>query len=111
MTILSSQGARVALFTAPYFNSGDQPNGEPWDEDSPARVNRLNQILETVAARHPGVVSVIPLHQYLDPHGRFTWSIDGSVIRQPDGIHTTLATGTYLAPLVLPKLAELGRTG
>jgi hypothetical protein len=111
VTILSSQGARVALFTAPYFHSGDQPNGEPWDEDSPARVNRLNQILETVAARHPGVVSVIPLHQYLDPHGQFTWSIDGNVIRQPDGIHTTLATGAYLAPLVLPMLAELGRTG
>jgi peptidoglycan/LPS O-acetylase OafA/YrhL len=111
VTILSSQGARVALFTAPYFHSGDQPNGEPWDQDSPARVNRLNQIVEAVAAQHPGVVSVIPLHQYLDPQGQFTWSIDGNVIRQPDGIHTTLATGAYLAPLVLPKLAALGHAG
>jgi peptidoglycan/LPS O-acetylase OafA/YrhL len=111
VTILSSQGARVALFTAPYFHSGDQPNGQPWDNDSAARVNRLNQILKAVAARHPGVVSVIPLHKYLDPHGQFTWSVDGNVIRQPDGIHTTLATGAYLAPLVLPQLAALGRTG
>jgi hypothetical protein len=71
----------------------------------------LNQIVEAVAAQHPGVVSVIPLHQYLDPHGQFTWSIDGNVIRQPDGIHTTLATGAYLAPLVLPKLAALGHAG
>jgi peptidoglycan/LPS O-acetylase OafA/YrhL len=109
VTILSSQGARVALFAAPYFHSGDQPNGEPWDQDAPERVDRLNQIMASVARRHPGVVSVIPLHKYLDPHGTFTWSIDGNVVRQPDGIHTTLATGTYLAPLVLPKLAELGR--
>ncbi len=108
--ILSSTGAHVALFTAPYFNSGDQPDGEPWDEDATSRVDRLNSIIEQVASEHPGVVSVIPLHDYLDPDGHFTWAIHGLVVRQPDGIHTTLAGGAYLAPKVLPKLEALGAT-
>jgi peptidoglycan/LPS O-acetylase OafA/YrhL len=110
VSILSSQGARVALFTSPYFDSGEQPDGMPWPQDSPARVDRLNQIIEAVARRDPGVVRVIPLNTYLDPAGHFAWKIDGQVVRQPDGVHTTLAGGTYLAPKILPQLAALGRS-
>jgi peptidoglycan/LPS O-acetylase OafA/YrhL len=109
ITILSSQGAHVALMTAPYFDTGEQLDGQPWDEDAPARVNVLNRIIEEVAARHPGVVSVIPLNRYLDPDGHFTWSIDGTVVRLGDGIHTTPAAGAYLAPKILPQLAVMGR--
>ncbi len=109
VSILSSGGARVALFTSPYFDTGDQPDGSPWDQDAPARVDRLNAIIHEVARMHPGVVSVIPLNTYLDPGGRFTWSIDGHLIRQPDGVHTTQAGGRYLAPKILPQLAALGR--
>ena len=108
VAILSSQGARVALFTAPYFHTGEQPDGDPWPQDDTARVDRLNQLIDQVAARHPGTVTVIPLHAFLDPGGRFTWSIGGKVVRQGDGVHTTLAGGTYLAPRVLPLLAALG---
>jgi hypothetical protein len=111
VSILSSQGARVALFTSPYFDSGEQPDGQPWDQDAPARVDGLNRIITDVARRHPGVVAVIPLNRYLDPGGRFTSTIDGQVVRQPDGVHTTLAGGTYLAPKILPLLAAVGRTG
>ncbi|HVB92851.1 MAG TPA: acyltransferase family protein [Acidimicrobiales bacterium] len=107
VSILASTGSRVALMTAPYFDSGEQPNGLPWDEDSPARVNRLNSIIESVAARHRGSVWVVPLNQYLDPNGHFTWTIDGKVVRQPDGIHTTVDGGAYLAPKVLPALAAI----
>jgi hypothetical protein len=89
--ILSSGGAKVALFT------------------SPDRVDRYNQLLEAVARRHPGVVSVVPLNRFLDPAGHFTWTLGGHVVRQDDGVHTTLAGGTYLAPRVLPLLAALGR--
>ncbi len=109
VAILSSQGARVALFTSPFFDTGEQPDGQPWPQDAPARVLRLNQLIEAVAHRHPGVVSVIPLNTYLDPDGHFTRTIDGQVVRQPDGVHTTLAGGTYLAPKILPQLAALGR--
>jgi peptidoglycan/LPS O-acetylase OafA/YrhL len=110
VTILSSGGAKVALFTSPYFNSGVQPDGSPWDQDAPVRVDRLNQIIDSVAHRHPGTVQVIPLHDDLDPGGHFTWTIDGKVVRQPDGIHTTLAGGQYLAPKILPLLAAMGHS-
>ncbi len=105
VAILGSGGARVALFTAPYFDTGEQPDGTPWPQDDPARVDRLNQIIAAVAHRHPGRVAVMPLHQFLDPHGRFTWTIDGQVVRQPDGVHTTLAGG-----LPRPESSPAGRT-
>ena len=76
----------------------------------PARVDRLNQLIAGVAARHPRTVSVVPLHAFLDPGGHFTWTIGGKVVRQGDGVHTTLAGGAYLAPRVLPLLAALGPT-
>jgi hypothetical protein len=111
VTILSSGGAKVALFTAPYFHTGEQPDGQPWPQDATARVDRLNQLMAQVAARHPGTVSVVPLHAFLDPGGHFTWTIGGRVVRQGDGVHTTLAGGAYLAPRILPLLAALGQHG
>jgi len=107
VAILSSGGAKVALFTAPYFQTGEQPNGDPWPQDATTRVDRLNQILAQVAARHPRTVVLIPLHAFLDPGGHFTWTIGGKVVRQLDGVHTTLAGGAYLAPRVLPLLAAM----
>ena len=111
VAILSSGGARVALFTAPYFRTGEQPDGSPWPQDATARVDRLNQLIAGVAARHPRTVSVVPLHAFLDPGGHFTWTIGGKVVRQGDGVHTTVAGGAYLAPRVLPLLAALGPQG
>ena len=108
VAILSAGGARVALFTAPYFRTGEQPDGTPWPQDATARVDRLNRLLAAVAARHPRTVSLVPLHDFLDPGGHFTWTIGGKVVRQGDGVHTTLAAGAYLAPRVLPLLAALG---
>jgi hypothetical protein len=107
--ILGSGGAKVALFTAPYFHTGEQPDGSPWPQDDPARIDRLNSIIDTVAAGHPGEVRVVPLHAVLDPGGRFTWTIAGQVVRQGDGVHTTVAAGPLLARSLLPELATLGR--
>ena len=109
VSILSSGGAPVALMTSPYYDTGEQLDGQSWDEDSPARVNELNKIIEQVAADHPGVVSVVPLNKYLDPDGHFTWTINGKVVRPGDGVHTTPAAGPYLAPKILPQLAAMGR--
>ncbi len=108
VTILSAGGAKVALFTSPYFDTGEQPDGNPWPQDDPARVDRFNQLIAQVATRHPGVASVVPLNRFLDPAGHFTWTLDGQVVRQGDGVHTNLAGGAFLAPRVLPMLAELG---
>jgi peptidoglycan/LPS O-acetylase OafA/YrhL len=107
VTVLGVGGAHVVLMTSPYYDSGEQLNGQPWDEDAPARVNRLNQIIESVAAGHPKTVSVVPLNKYLDPKGHYTLKIDGKTMRFADGVHTTQAAGTYLAPKILPQLAGL----
>jgi peptidoglycan/LPS O-acetylase OafA/YrhL len=109
VSILSSRGAHVALMTAPYFDTGEQPDGQPWDEDSPQRVNILNRIIKSVAARHPGVVSVIPLGKILSPDGHFTWKINGQTVRLSDGIHTTKAAAVLEAPIILPDLAAMAR--
>jgi hypothetical protein len=111
ISVLGSRGAHVVLMTSPYFDTGEQPNGAPWDEDSPARVNVLNRIITSVAAGHRNAVTVVPLNRYLDPQGHFTWKIDGKTMRQGDGVHTTQAAGTYLAPKILPKLAAAGHAG
>ncbi len=108
VSILSSQGAHVALMTSPYYDTGEQLDGQPWDEDSPSRVNVLNGIIGQVAAKNPGIVSIVPLNKYLDPDGHFTWTINGRVVRLGDGVHTTPAAGPYLAPRILPQLAALG---
>ena len=108
-SVLSSGGAHVALMTSPYYDSGEQLNGQPWDEDSPSRVDLLNQMIASVAAKSRGLVTVVPLNKYLDPDGHFTSRIDGKVMRFADGVHTTQDAGTYLAPKILPELAALGK--
>jgi peptidoglycan/LPS O-acetylase OafA/YrhL len=110
VTILSSDGAHVALMTSPYYDTGEQLDGQPWDEDSPARVRVLNSIIEKVAAEHRASVSVVPLNRYLDPDGHFTWTIDGKRVRLGDGVHTTPAAGAYLAPKILPQLAAMAHS-
>jgi peptidoglycan/LPS O-acetylase OafA/YrhL len=109
VTVLGSSGAHVVLMSSPYFDTGEQPDGQPWAEDAPARANLLNDIIRSVAKKHPATVTVIPLNRYLDPNGKFALKIDGNVMRTPDGVHTTQAAGTYLAPKILPELAALGR--
>jgi peptidoglycan/LPS O-acetylase OafA/YrhL len=108
VSVLGSGGAQVAIATAPYFDSGEQPDGQPWDEDAPVRVDILNALIAKVAAEHPGNVSVVPLHRYLDPDGHYAYRINGQVMRFSDGVHTTEAAGTYLAPKILPQLITLG---
>ncbi len=111
VSIFSATGAKVALFTSPYFQNGEQPDGQLWPEADPARVDEYNLIVASVASRHPGVVTVIPLGAYLDPQGQFTSTIDGITVRASDGVHTTLAGDQYLAPKLLPELARLAGVG
>jgi peptidoglycan/LPS O-acetylase OafA/YrhL len=105
VSVLGAGGTHVVLMTSPYYDSGEQLDGQPWDEDDPGRVDILNSMIESVAAQHPGQVSVVPLNKYLDPDGHYTASIDGQVMRFADGVHTTQEAGTYLAPKILPQLA------
>ncbi|HEY4928822.1 MAG TPA: SGNH hydrolase domain-containing protein, partial [Acidimicrobiales bacterium] len=108
-TVLSAHGAKVVFFSMPYLDPPDETlNGGLSPEDSPARVDDFNRILAEVAARHPGVVSVIDLNRILDPTGHFESKIDGVAVRWADGIHISKEGGEWLQARVLPTIAQLG---
>lgn len=107
VSIASSRGARVALFTDPYFLRGHRPDGGIWPEDQPGRVDIMNGLFRQVAESHPGVVSLVDLGGRLSPGGRFAMTIDGVRVRS-DGVHMTPQAGAWLAPWLLPQLRAIG---
>jgi hypothetical protein len=109
ITILHSFGAKVVLFTMPYVDpSNRQPDGEPWPENTPARVQAYNALVQQVASTHSGVVSVIDLNKMLSPDGVYTATLSGVDVRMPDGIHVSLNGGELLQRQVLPALDRIG---
>jgi hypothetical protein len=109
VAVLSARGAEVVLFTMPYIDpTNETMNGSLSPYDSPTRVDEFNHILEEVAARHPGVVTVIDLNRILDPYGTFQTVVDGVTVRWADGIHISKPGGEWLQARVLPTIAQLG---
>ena len=98
----SSTGAKVALCTTPYYQRGLRPDGGIWPEDDPARVDRMNQLFRDVAARHPGVVTLVDFGGRMSPSGHLDIVIDGMKVRS-DGVHITRDAGPWLAPWMLPQ--------
>ena len=109
IAVVGQRGAKVVLFTLPYVQqTTEQPDGAPWDINQPIRTNEYNAVLRKVAARHPGVVSVIDLNRLLDPAGHYTSYIDGVQVRNADDEHPSTAGGELLRPIILPELLDLG---
>jgi hypothetical protein len=71
-------------------------------------VDQFNHILDVVAGRHPGVVTVVDLNRILDPQGQFRTVLDGITVRWADGIHISKQGGEWLQARVLPTVAQLG---
>ena len=70
--ILSSDGAKVIVFTTPFVNpSNEEPNGTPFSENQPSRVLAYNKLVRQLAAQRPGLVTVIDLNKLVDPQGHF----------------------------------------
>jgi peptidoglycan/LPS O-acetylase OafA/YrhL len=115
MQIGTSTGALMVALTSPCFDSGEQPNGQPWPEDSPARLERYNTILRQVAAEFPRTVTVDDFGAQVCPGGRFAPTVDGVRIRDGDGVHFlfkgpgTVAAGQWLAAHLFPELVRVGR--
>ncbi|MBF6555137.1 MAG: acyltransferase [Acidimicrobiales bacterium] len=108
VTVLSSTGAKVVLFTMPDLSPPPSPNGTTYPEDSPVRVSEFNAILASVAQHRSSVATLVDLNALLDPHGHFQSVIDGVTVRWADGLHISLPGGEWLQPLVLPTVAALG---
>jgi peptidoglycan/LPS O-acetylase OafA/YrhL len=106
--VAGSKGAHVVLLTAPCYDTGEQPNGQPWPEDSPARLARYNAIVRQVAATTPNT-SLINFDEMACPGGRYESHIDGVDARY-DGVHFTLGGGVVFESRLFPTVVKLGRT-
>jgi len=107
----TSTGALMVLMTSPCFDSGEQPNGQPWPEDSPARLAEYNAIVRSVAAEHPTTVQLDDFGAQLCPGGVFTTYFNGVQVRDGDGVHIapTPAAGQWVDEQVLPDVVRVGR--
>jgi len=107
----TSEGALMVLMTSPCFDSGEQPNGQPWPEDSTTRLDEYNAMVRQVAAEYPATVQVYDLGAQLCPGGVFTSTFDGVQVRDGDGVHIapTPAAGQWLDARVLPEVVTVGR--
>jgi hypothetical protein len=85
--IASSKGARVVLMTAPYYDSGEQPDGQPRPEDQPSRVREYNQLVRAVVRANPRTTTVFKLNAIVCPDGHYTLMIGSLAVRAPDGVH------------------------
>lgn len=92
--VASSSGAHVVLLTAPCYDSGAQPTGQPWPQDSPARLIAYNRIVQQVAVSSGGRASVANLGALVCPDGQYEQSLDGVTVRAPDGVHFPFYSAT-----------------
>ncbi len=106
--ILHSKGARVIVTTAPCYDAGQQPDGQPWPEDTARRRDEYNKLVAEVAAMYPGVVTVFHLGRLLCPGGKFHYDFAGAQVRCPDGIHLTIDGGEWLATRLYPTVVAVG---
>ena len=107
--LVTTTGAHMVFLTAPCTDEGEQPDGAPWPEDSPARLADYNKLVRQVAAKHATTDSVVDLYGAACPDGKYTSTVDGHVIRETDGVHFTAAGGQVLAPKLMPAIVAAGR--
>ena len=108
VTLLSSTGAKVVLYTMPDLMLAPSSDGPPYPDDNPIRVTEFNAILTSVARTHSKTVTLVSLNKILDPQGHFQMVIDGVAVRWADGIHISRPGGEWLQPALLPTVAQLG---
>ena len=104
VVLAGSTGARVTLFSAPYFRRGTTADGGLFPEDDPARVDAVNGIIRAVAARYN--VPVIEVGAFLSPNGGYARDVHGVRVRS-DGVHLTRQAGDLLAPWLFPQLQQV----
>lgn len=100
--VLGGTGASVVVSDEPYNRRGEQPSGQLYPEDQPARVDAWNKIVRSVLAAHSRS-KLLPLNRKLCPDGRFTWTVAGRQVRS-DGVHLTPAGVAWLTPWMLASL-------
>ena len=102
-------GSTNRSMSAPYNDTGEQPDGQPWDEDLPGP-DRRAQPDNQDGGRPPsgggehGAAGQDPLS------GRpFHLEDRREDHSTPEGIHTTRAAGILEAPFILPQLSAMAK--
>jgi peptidoglycan/LPS O-acetylase OafA/YrhL len=106
--VAGSSGASVVLMTAPCYDTGEQPDGQPWPEDSRTRLGIYNGIVRQVVASTPGV-TLLNFNAMACPGGQYEEYMDGQQVRLADGIHFTFTGGNVFASRIWPFIVKLGR--
>jgi hypothetical protein len=107
VNVAGSGGAAVVLMTAPCYDTGEQPDGQPWPEDSRARLAIYNGIVRRVAATTPDT-SLLNFNAMACPGGHYEEFMDGQQVRLGDGIHFTFTGGNVFASRIWPLVVSLG---
>ena len=105
--LAGSGGAAVVLMTAPCYDTGEQPDGQPWPEDSRARLAIYNRIVRGVASSIPGT-SLLNFNAMACPGGQYEEFMGGQQVRLADGIHFTFTGGDVFASRIWPFVLRLG---
>jgi lysophospholipase L1-like esterase len=106
--VAASGGAAVVLMTAPCYDTGEQPDGQAWPEDSRARLAIYNGIVRQVARSTPGA-TLYNFNAIACPGGQYEEYMDGQQVRLGDGIHFTFTGGDVFASRIWPFVVGLGR--
>jgi peptidoglycan/LPS O-acetylase OafA/YrhL len=108
--LVNAAGLPMVFLTAPCTDEPEQPDGDAWPEDNPARRDAYNRMIRQIAAAHPRTVSVDDLDKAACPGGRYASTVHGVVIRTvDDGVHFTPQGGVFLAPALIPPIVSAGR--
>jgi peptidoglycan/LPS O-acetylase OafA/YrhL len=108
--VANDAGVPMVFLTAPCTQEPEQPDGDAWPEDNPARRDAYNRMIREIAAAHPRTVFVDDLDKAACPGGRYATTVHGVVIRTVnDGVHFTPQGGVFLAPALIPPIVAAGR--
>ncbi len=116
--VATSTGAYLIMLTAPCTSSGEQPNGQPWPEDTSSRRHLYDQMLQQVAAAHPRDVEVDDFGSQVCPGDKFATTVDGVTVRLADGVHfpgvpggtvPVLPAARWLGWKLFPEAVRVGR--
>jgi peptidoglycan/LPS O-acetylase OafA/YrhL len=106
--LAGSHGAHVVLLSAPCYDTGEQPDGATWPEDSRARLSIYNGIVRKVATTTANT-SLLNFNAMACPGGQYQEYMNGIQVRQSDGVHFTFDGGDVFASRILPIVVALGR--
>ncbi len=107
-TVLTADGAQLAILTTPCFATVQRDLGQ-WGEverSDPSRVQWLNAVWRRYAADHPTDVHIVDLERHACPEGTSPATIDGITMRT-DGAHFTDAGAKLMWEWLAPRLHRI----